>query len=251
MKGTIFLKPLEFNIEAIGEKWNQGDKLKGSLKIRNHGNEEVTFPFLKAAISAGHYKKIKAKDKKAWSVLDIHTLAENLPLSPGKEAEFSFEFKLKEDCAVTDKNGSLYLAFFDKDDPTPAGHIELVIGPKPNIKSILQIFENFLRFKVKEIKSVKGAVEVKLTPPSSRELSNLDGLLLTMSEVDKTMKLSYLFNVRAIDLASATMQVEKKTKEIEQIFTAKEYLMYGDAINQDFIIQKGQAALDMVKAKTL
>lgn len=250
MKGTIFLKPLEYVIEAVGEKWQQGDKLKGSLKVKNHSAEKIELSLLKVVLCEGNYKKIKAKDQKGWNKLSEHILEEKMTLQSHEEKNHTFEFKLAENSSVTDKNGSLYLAFIDKDETTFAGHIELVVEPKAAIRQTLEIFENFMRFKVKEIKSVKGALEVKLVPPASRELSNLDALTLTISEVEKTLSLKYHFSLRAIDLMSPTMQVEKKTKEIEQKFSGKEYMMY-DSINQDFIIKSLQTVIDSVKTKTL
>jgi len=251
MKGTVFLKPLEYSIEAIGEKWHQGDKLKGSLKIKNHSSEKIELPILKVALCEGNYKKIKAKDAKGWSVTSEHILSEGLTINPSEEKDYAFEFKLTENCSVTDKNGSLYLAFFDKDEKIPAGHIELVIEPKIVIQQILQILESFLRFKVKEIKNAKNMIEVKLVPPTSRELSNLDGLLLSISEVDKNLSLKYFFNLRVLNISGTTMQSEKTTKEMEQNFNSKQYLIYGDSINQDFIIASVQEILNGVKTKML
>ena len=250
MKGVIFLKPLEYTIVAVGEKWHQGDKLKGTLKIKNQSADKIEVPVLKVAVCVGHYKKVKAKDPKGWSPIIESKLAEKITLNPLDEIDYSFEFKLAENSAVTDKNGSLYLAFFDKDEPLPTGHIELVIEPKIIIKQILQILENFLRFKVKEIKSGKGILEVKLTPPTSREMSNVDGVLLSISEIEKNLTLKYFFNLRALDFTSATMQVEKTTKEMEQTFTSKQYMIY-DSINQDFIVDSVQTILNSIKTKTL
>lgn len=238
-------------LSAIGEKWHQGDKLKGSLKIKNHSSEKIELPILKVALCEGHYKKIKAKDVKGWSLISEHILSEGLTINPSEEMDFSFDFKLAENCSITDKNGSLYLAFFDKDEKLPAGHIELVIEPKIVIQQILQILESFIRFKVKEIKNSKGMVEVKLVPPTSRELSNLDGLLLNISEVEKSLTLKYFFNLRVLNITGATMQSEKATKEMEQNFNSKQYLIYGDSINQDFIIASVQDVLNSVKTKML
>jgi hypothetical protein len=251
MKATIILKPLEFNLEAKGEKWHQGDKLKASLTIKNHSADKIEVPKLKAALYQGHYKKIKAQDVKGWTKIEEINLADHLAINPGEQKDFSLEFTLAENTVITDKNGSLYLAFFDKDEKIPTGHIELVVEPKVVIKQLLQIIENFIRFKVKEIKYEKGMVDVKLTPPASRELSNIDGLTLSITEIDKTLTLKYLFNYRALDLASPTMQVEKKTKLAEQVFTSKQYLIYGDSLNQDFIVESVQAILNTVKNKTL
>lgn len=251
MKVTTIQKPLEYTIEAMGEKWRQGDKLKGTLKIKNHGAEKIVLPLVKVNLCEGHYKKVKARDVKGWISLETQNFPENLVINPSEENTYAFDFKLAENCSVTDKNGSLYLTFFDKEETWPTGNIELVIEPKVVIKEVLQILENFLRFKVKEIKSGKGVLEVKLVPPSSRELSNLDGLTLSISEVDKNLSFKYFFNLRSLDLASATMQVEKKTKEVVQTFNSKQYLIYGDSINQDFIIESVKGVLDGVKTKTL
>lgn len=251
MKGTVFLKPLEFNVEAVGEKWRQGETIKGSLKIKNHGNEKIEIPLLKVELLTGNYKKIKAKEKKAWDTLGGMTLAESLCLNSAEEKSFGWEFTLAEDCAVTDKNGSLYIAFFDQQDSWPVGHIELVIEPKQVIKQVLEIFENFVRFKVKEIKSAKGLVEVKLNPPASRELSNVDSLLLNLSEVNKTLTMSYLFNTRAIEMNGSSMQTQKKTREFSNTFNSRQYLIYGESLNQDFILESINSVLNEVKPRLL
>lgn len=251
MKGLVFLKPLEYSIEATGEKWHQGDKLKASLKIKNHSAEKIELPVLKVAVCEGNYKKIKNKDVKAWSILEENILAEKLIMNPSEEKDYSFEFKLSENCTITDKNGSLYLAFFDKDEKNPAGHIELVVEPKLIIQQILQIFENFLRFKVKEAKSGKGVIEVKLIPPASRDMTTVEGLVLNISEIEKNLTLEYLFNLRVLNLSGPTMQAEKTTKDFVQKFNSKQYLMYGDSINQEFIIESLQEIMNTVKTKRL
>ena len=71
-----------------------------------------------------------------------------------------------------------------------------------------------------------------------------------MTEIDKNLTLKYFFNLRVLNITGATMQSEKATKEIDQIFTSKQYMIYGDSINQDFIIQSFQTVLDGVKSKT-
>ena len=245
MKATIIQKPLEYTLEAIGEKWHQGDMLHGSLKVKNNSAEKIEVPLLKVTLFEGQYKKVKAKDKKGWKSIAENTFVEKLLLNPAEEKEYPIAFKLAENCSITDKTGSLYLGFSDHHEIIPTGNVELNVEPKIVLQQILTIIENFLRFKVKEIKSGKGVLEVKLVPPGSRELSNLDGLLLSMTEIDKNLTLKYFFNLRVLNITGATMQSEKATKEIDQIFTSKQYM-----INQDFIIQSFQTVLDGVKSKT-
>jgi len=253
MKGTTFLKPLEFNLEAAGEKWRQGDKVKGTLTVKNHGADIVEMPVLKIVLCEGIYKKIKTKDAKAWKTLTETKFEEPFNLKGHEEKTFSFEFTLPENSLITDKNGSLYLAFFDKTgkDEQPAGHIELVIEPKMVISQILDSIQSFLRFKVVQIKFTKGMIEVKLTPPSSsRELSTIDNLILNISEIEKTLKMNYEFNMRVLDMAGGAMSAQKKTRSFEQSFTSKQYLQY-DSLNQEFILQSINSILNEVKPKFL
>lgn len=251
MKATIFLKPLEYNIEVLGEKWHQGDKIKGSLRVKNHTEEKIELAHLIVSLCEGNYKKIKAKDKNAWKALSDKTLASNIMLRGPEDIEYSFDFVLPEDCLITDKGASLYLAFFDKDDNLPAGHIELVVEPKLVILEVLKIFENFLRFKVTQMKSVKGMIEVKLNAPSGREFSTIDSLVLNIFEIEKTLTMNYLFNMRVLDMSSGSMQAQKKTKEINQVFNSKQYLIYGQSLNQDFILESINSVLSEVKPKFL
>lgn len=251
MKTNVFLKPLELSLEAIGEKWHQGDKIKGSIRVINNSLEKIDRPALRVAICHGHFKKIKAKDEKGWTTLSEKEILDVLSVNSSSEQNYNFEFSLAEDCSITDKNGSLYLVFFYNDDKIPAGHIELLIEPKIVIQNILQIIESFLRFKVKEIKYNKSMVDIKLVPPTSRELSNLDGLVLSISEIDKKLILKYSFNLRVLNITGATMQSEKKVQELEQVFHSNQYLIYGDSINQDFIVASVQEILNVVKTKLL
>lgn len=250
MKGTVFLKPLEYNIEVSGEKWCQGDKIKGMLKIKNHSSELLKMPSLKVSLAEGIYKKIKSKEAKAWKSLAETKLEGSFSLEAQQEKSYTFEYTLPENCLITDKNASLYLVFFDKEE-WPSGHIELVIEPRPVISQILETIQSFLRFKVVQVKYAKGMVEVKLTPPSSsRELSVIDSLILSLSEVERNLTLSYEFNLRVLDVGAATMQTQKKTREFEQKFTSKQYLQY-DSLNQDFLLQSINTVLNEVKPKFL
>ncbi len=251
MKAMTFVKPLEYTLEAEGEKWQQGATIKGTLKVKNHSTENVEIRGPLVTLSEGHYKRIKAKEKNAWKVLSTIKLDESFSIKDQDIKNYSFEFHLPQDCLITDKGGSLYLAFFEGSETWPIGHIELVVGPKMIISQILEIFENFLRFKVTHIKSAKGAVEVKLTPPTSRDFSTIDSLILNIAEVDENLTLKYLFNVRVLDMTGATMQAQKKTKELEQKFNSKQYFIYGESLNQDFILESLTSVLNEVKPKFL
>lgn len=243
MKGTIFVKPLEYNITADGEKWLQGDKVKGLLTIKNHSNETISLDILQVSLALGNYKKVKARDKKAWENLHSKILAEKFVISSQEEKDFTWDFILAEDCPITDKNGSIYLLLNDKVDSDPIVQLELRIQPKLVMLQFLEILQTFLRFKVVQTKFSKGMVEVKLNPPSSRELSHIESLVLRMKEVNKTLDLEYNFNMQVFETVAGNMIVQKKTKQIEQKLTSKQYYVYGDSPNHEFIKSSVEAVI--------
>lgn len=249
MKSTFIIKPLEYSIEVIGERWRQGDKIKGSLKINNHSTEKIALDHCLISLCEGHYKKIKAKDKNGWKEVSVIKLDEKISLNETSEISFPFEFILSENCLITDKGGSLYLAFFENNEDLPVGHIELIVEPKLVISQVLEIFENFIRFKVAQMKSTKGMVEVKLNPPAGRDFSTIDSLVLNVSEIDKNLTMKYLFNTKVLDMSTGTMQAQKKVKEIDQVFNSKQYLIYEQSLNQDFIIQSINTVITEIKPK--
>jgi hypothetical protein len=249
MKSTIFAKPLEYSIVADGEKWRQGDRVKGVLKIKNHAPESAELPCLKIALAIGNFKKIKLKDQKAWDSLASFSVGEKIVIDASEEKEFSFDFLLPEDCQITEKDKSIYLIFFSHEDSWPTGQLELVIDPKLVMLQFLEIMESFLRFKVVQRKFSKGMVEIKLNPPSSKELSHLESLVIRMKEVDKTLDLEYIFNTHAFEMVAGNMIAQKKTTKIDQTLTSKQYYIYGDSPNHDFIKTTISSAINKATPK--
>ncbi|MBC7538006.1 MAG: hypothetical protein H7281_04245 [Bacteriovorax sp.] len=236
MKGTIILKPLEYNIFADGEKWRQGDMIKGSLKIKNHSMDNIELPALKISLAVGNFKKIKSKDKKAWESLAEIAFGEKISVAPSEEKEFTWEFKLPEDCQITENDKSIFLTYKDHDDTWPTGLLELVVDPKIVIIQFLEILDNYLRFKVGTPKFSKGLVEIKCKPPTSKEMSHVDSLILRMKEVDKTLDIQYIFNLHVFEMVAGNIMAQKKITQVDQQLTSKQYYIYGNSLNHDFLI---------------
>lgn len=251
MKGIVILKPLEFILETIGEKWRQGEKLVGTLSVINHGSDVVELSTLKVSLLSGNYKKVKAKDVKAFEKIIEKVLEEKISLNKAEKRNFNFEFLIPEDARITDKDGSIYLAYFDKDDSTPIGNIELTILPKLMMMQFLEIMDNFLRFKIGVMKFSKGMVEVKLTPPASKEFSQVESLILRMKESEKKLGIEYHFTTKKIEMSGGTMSTEKVASKFDQTISAKQFYIYGDSVNQDGIINLVNSILNEVKPKFL
>lgn len=251
MKSTIFLKPLEYNIIAEGQKWRQGDKLHGSFKIKNHGEQKIELSGLDLSLAVGNFKKIKSKDQKAWAGLEKKDIGKNISLHPAEEKEFAWDFLLPEDCAVTDNNGSLFLTFVTPDEAWPLGQLELVIEPKLVMFQFLEIMENFFRFKVGAKKFSKNMVEIKLTPPKSRELGHIEGLVLRMKEKDGVLDLEYIFTMHVLETVGTNVSTQKKVKQIDQQLKAKSYSLSKEYLDQDFVMKSINDVLKEVMPKLL
>ena len=61
MKATLFNKPLEWSIETQGESWQQGSAIKGILKVKNHGQEELPLENAGVGIAHADVKKVHAR----------------------------------------------------------------------------------------------------------------------------------------------------------------------------------------------
>lgn len=236
MKGIFIVKPLEYNLSADGEKWRQGEKIKGQIIIKNHGSEKIELNHLNILLNVGMQKKVKVKNLGAFEKVLANNLGEKISLGASEVKEFPFEFLLPEDGPINDKDKSVYLLLSDNQDAWPLGMLELGVIPKKIIEDFLEIFKNFLRFKIGPIKYSKGMVEVKLTPPNSRELGHVESLVLRMIEVNKIVVMEYIFTLLSFDMASGNMLALKKTIQVDRSLTAKQYTIYGDSLNQEFLI---------------
>ena len=236
MKGTFIVKPVEYNLSADGEKWRQGEKIKGHLTIKNHSSENVELIHLNILLNVGIQKKVKVKKPGAWEQMLASNLCENISLGASEEKEFLFEFLLPEDGPINDKDKSVYLLLSNNHESWPIGMLELGLMPKKIIEDFLEIFKNFLRFKIGPMKYSKGMVEIKLTPPNSRELGHVESLVLRMTEVNKIIMMEYIFTLLSFDMASGNMMAQKKTIQVDRSLTAKQYTIYCDSLNQEFLI---------------
>jgi hypothetical protein len=251
MKNIIFIKNKEFNLETVGEKWRQGETVSGTLKVKNNGSDISELNNLTIALLSGNYKKVKAQDPKAFESILKTLLVEKINLHQNEECSYQFKFSIPDDCRITDKDGSVYLAYFENNETVPVGNLELTIQPKIMMMQFLEIMDNFLRFKIGPLKFNKGFVEVKLTPPTSKEFSQVDSLLLKLKESNKTLTLEYHFTTRKIEMNGGAMTTGKALAKFDQIMTPKEFYIYGDSVNQDGIIALVNSILNEIKPKFL
>ena len=252
MKGTVFHAPLELNVLVDGEEWNQAGLVKGVVKVKNHGKEAVDLSSFGAMLAYGAIKKVKAKDPSAFSDEVKLTFPANKKIAAGAEEELVWEFPLDRNCPITEKAGSLFIVYGELEKLEQIGHLQLAINPLKILNEFLVIFENFHRFQVKDKKSKKGWIDVKIKPPGSKEFASLEQLNLFMHiNDDKELLLKYKFKTKKLDFKNGDMGVKKGSLEFDQTLNHKQYIMFKDNPNQDGILKALDEILTQVKTKTL
>ncbi|MBY0516385.1 MAG: hypothetical protein K2P81_05725, partial [Bacteriovoracaceae bacterium] len=110
MKGAFFQKPFEWQIELIGETWEQGSELKGSISVKNCTSESV--PLIgKVILGEAEIKKIQSRDPKAYKSEDCFDLPSSIELKSNEVQSWPLNFKIPENCSVTDKKISFYVGY--------------------------------------------------------------------------------------------------------------------------------------------
>ena len=247
MKGTFFAKPLEWNIETAGEVWQQGDVLKGTCRIRNHGPEEVKLSDAGVGLAFSEIKKVQTRSEGALKVQEKICFDED-PIAPGSEVQMEFSFALSVNGPVSDKKSSYYLCFGKN---LSEGQLQLKIEPKLLYSKIVGLLDTFHRFKMKEYKTTKKGVEFKLIPPSARDMANVESLLLTFSMDEDNLLMKYDFQVKRLDTSGITTKINKESVGVQRVLAPKEYSMGKDLINQDSLLKSMDGALAEVRMKAV
>ena len=249
MKGTNFKAPLELNLNVEGESWRQNQEVRGTLRVKNHGKDSIPLSQIGVHLCWGHAKKIKSKDEASFDLHFSKLFDEGLSLGPQEEKELSWDFKLPENCSITDKTGSYYVLYGENKNVWDCGHLQLLINPKAILDSFLEILVNFYRFKIKDKKNKKGFVEAKLLPPNAKEFMSMDNLHCQMRMKEDIFEIKYLFNVKKMAYDSGAMKLEKKKIEFGENLGPKEYYLYNEAPNQEVMKSKIEKTLEQVKTK--
>jgi hypothetical protein len=246
MKGTFFSKPLEWNIETTGESWQQGDTLKGVLKVKNHGTEKVNLADAGVALAYAEIKKVHSRADGALKPEVKESFKDEL--NAGESAEISFSFPISPNSPVTDKKASYYLGFGKNFSES---NLQVKVEPKALFMKVIGLMDTFQRFKLKEFKGTKKGVEFKLIPPTSRDMANIESLLLTFSMDGENLHMKYDFHVKKLDHSSVTTKINKESATFEKILTPKEYSLGRDMINQDSLLKSVESVLSDIKIKAV
>lgn len=243
MKGTIFQKPFEFNLDVPGEQWFQGQDLSGKLNVLNHDNTNIKRPdTLGVALAVGKNKKVKIKDADAFEIIETVSLEHH--------DQIDFRFKLPINGPISDKSQSYYLIYGDLESKD--GHLQLNVDSSLTFKPLLDVLDIFFRFKLKEKKFNKKSIEFKFIAPDAKEFKSLETLILNMSEEeDLTINITATFNLKNVGITDGNVAVQKSKATKKLQLKANDYLFQKDSPNQDAIRKVFQNLFDEISTKQL
>lgn len=236
MKGFSFQKGVEYRIETIGEKWQQGDPIEGKLSAKSASGAVNA---AQVVLAHGTLKKVHAKSPDAFDII----AQEKLTLSSG---EANWKFPTTKNSPITDVSGSLFLLYGPEGaEVSTLGQLQLNVVPAEVIAKFLDVFQIHFRFVLKFTKTEKNGVQAKLVPPEgNKQFSFLEHLILRFSFSDDDLSITYEFNVLTFDATVNSLTQIKKKKKREVAFTPAQYKTPSGRWNDDLFEKEIAAALD-------
>ena len=247
MRSIFFQQPLQYQIEVDGEIWNQGEKIKGKLTVRNMSSEKVIVNVSQVILAYGLKKNIKEGNVSPWEVLEKQVLTKNIPLPSAGELSYEWNFQLATDCPITDKQGGLYLLFGGEDTLSEGGRLDLPVNLHPILQNFLQTFSTQFYFLEKYQKRKSEWTEVKLVPPDSKEYPNLDFVLCLLRISKEQLEAQYLFKMSGLGRSGEKMTVTKKTRDLKQNIPPEKYLQPGGFPNRACFRENINEALNVAR----
>ena len=251
MRSVYIQQPLEYQVDVEGESWNQGEVVKGQIRIRNMSSKTVAVKTSQIILAHGLKKAFKEGTIVPWEVLEKQIVAQDIALQAGSELTFGWNFNLSTDCPITDKQGGLYLLFGGDEALTEGGRLNLQINLHPILQNYLQTFTTQFRFLEKYQKRKSELTEVKLIPPDSREYPNMDYVLCFLRIHDEQLEAHYRFKMSGLGRTGQKMTVTKKNRELEQSIPQGKYLQPGGFPNRACFRENIDQALNIARPEVI
>ena len=251
MRSTFFHQPLEYQIEIDGENWDQGEKIKGRLKVRNMSHETVFLNASQVILAYGLKKNIKEGKESPWELLEKQVLSTDVSLNADCEKSYEWIFQLATDSPITDKQGGLYLLFGGEDALSEGGRLDLTIMLHPILQNFLQTFTTQFFFLEKYQKRKSEWTEVKLIPPESKEFPNLDFVRCLIRISNEHLQVNYLFKKSGLGRSGEKIAVTKKNLELKQIIPPEKYLQSGGYPNRACFRENINEALKIARPEVI
>jgi hypothetical protein len=164
-------------------------------------------------LAEGTDKKVKAKSPDAFVVIAEQDL---------QNAPFEWSFTLPLDSRISDKNGALYLLYGHGQNIEKLGQLRLNILPHSHLKDLIDLLCSHFRFALKTISaSKKGMIEIKLDPPSSKEWSMLEQLVIQGKITESELECKFQFHRNEVDATKGGLASKSVKREIDREWKIK------------------------------
>lgn len=249
MKSSLIESQMDLTLEILGESWNQGQELNGTLTLKNKTAQLQKPNFQKLLIAYIDIKKFKNlvdNFYKEVATIDLGAVE----LGPMQTITLPWSFKLEENFFITDKKNSPYILWGDLSKKIPAS-LMLNINPHQSLLKIIEVWSIFFRFVCKEILSNKDqTLEIKFAPPTSREYATVEFIKLKMKRHNADLSISASASLKSIVADTTGMKLQKSEKFHEVVWKEKQYQLMPGHLHQEFVQQGIQSILQGLLKKS-
>jgi hypothetical protein len=229
MRGSFLIEDHPITIDLPNqEKWHQGETIKGI--VEGLGMPEG----LSINLVFGDKKKLN--NLKILQSTELHF----------KKGSSTFEFSLGQNNPVSEKSQTYFLSLSTREgDLKP--HLECTVFPYPALDLLIKSLETFHRFKRKSIKNKKQGLEIKLTPPSSKEYQTLEQLIMLTTIESEILNLAVEFKSKKLSYADGKMAIEKEQHKSNEALPLKDIFWSSDSLNQELALKLWENLLSPIK----
>ena len=135
MKGILFEKGVELQVQTDQESWTQGDRITGKICLIGSEKQTIILKLFYSQIST-------VQNEGSWEIIEEQKIA--------CEKEASWSFQLSTNSPTSDKKGSLFLMYGFANGRVST--LNLSVSPHFLISAFLQTFEKNFDFLSKQQK---------------------------------------------------------------------------------------------------
>ncbi|MDH4224742.1 MAG: hypothetical protein OEW12_03745 [Deltaproteobacteria bacterium] len=240
MRGVIFLKPFEYQVESQAEELCQGSLMEGTLTLTNRG-EDVPDARVELALAYGDFKKVKAGHQ-AFEEVSSQVLGERLALKTGESTRISWRLELPFSGPATTRFGSLFLLYGRSvKEEGGFGRLDLQVGLAPAVVTFLTVVETRFSFTEGGRRFANGFMETELIPPGN--FPTLEELILKTRLDETGLNLVFAFQLKAF-ARGAQKGVQKRLLEVSRHIPADLLMLNPSTPNRPLFQQLFRSVLE-------
>jgi len=243
MKGTIHLDSWQIILQTSAEQWPQEGIVQGTITVLNQGPAAASFT---PAVQVVVQNQKKGKDGEKAGEVIARFLGDAKTMAP--HAQEAWPFSLKLNGQITDKYFAPYLIFGSAENMP--GSLALTVTLAAPWASYLKAWQDRLRFKAKEVRSKDQHLEIKLTPPASRDYAHLKKITaIWQQDAQKNLQATYKIVLQELGVHDGTAALAEVKKELTQTLTPKQYEFSPGMLNTEAFATAAEEIAQQMKMR--